>query len=185
MTGPLLFALALLQASPDTAAARRAEAASYGMSVAQYEQAQAAAAAAAIAAETAAAAFDAENRAASRWAPEEETPGQDIEWAATVAQANALLQIPTKAGLTGAQRDTCAQIADRIGSWQHQRAKHRSTQADAEALRVGMTDRDNDGERDATPALLDLISIITDDVVREGDRAGHALMSAHLVFCRP
>jgi len=180
MIAALILTLSL-QILDDSAAAKLADAAAQGLSLAEYERKQSAAEAATLAARTAA------DAAAAREGEEEgsDTPGQDIEWAATVAQANALLRIPTRAGLTEAQRDTCAQIADRIGSWQLQRARHKTTQAEAEGLRRGM-DAGVDYEQDsATPALLDLVSIISHDAVREGDRAGHALMSAHLAFCRP
>lgn len=180
MIAALILALSL-QILDDSAAAKLADAAAQGVSLAEYERTQSAAEAAALAARTAA------DAAAAREDEDEadDTPGQDIEWAATVAQANALLRIPTRAGLTEAQRDTCAQIADRIGSWQLQRVQHRATQAEAEELRRGMAERVDYEQESATPALLDLVSIISHEAVREGDRAGHALMSAHLVFCRP
>lgn len=115
----------------------------------------------------------------------EGTPGQDIEWAATVASTRQIIDLPLKAGLTEAQKDTCAQIADRMGSWRLQRVSLRKTTMEAEALRYGLPNLNSNDETGATPALLELISALGHETVTEGDRAGHALMSAWLAFCRP
>jgi len=172
-----LFLALAVQATPSEiaadAAVRADEMATYGRVLTAEERATVTGALR----DAAAAAGDATDASYS------ETPGQDIEWAASVAATRSLLRLTFRPGLTDAQMDACAQVADRLGAWRRQRTEHRTTQYEADDQRRRLIAET--GDTGASPALLELISTLSDASVRDGDRASHAMMSTYLTFCRP
>lgn len=181
MISALLLALSL-QILDDRAAAERADAAAHGPSKAIPQTRQDPFLAAAQAARAAAEA----QGAATAWMDEEEdTPGQDVEWAAELRFAMRDRDLPMRAGLSGAERDACLQIYDRIGSWRLQRVKLQNIRRDALAQRVSMTSEDEGDWKLASRGMLDLLDAQIVHTITEGDRAAHALMSAKIAFCGP
>ena len=113
---------------------------------------------------------------------------QDPEWGRAVAAASARVDMGLKPGLTGAQRETCAQAYDRIGYWEGQRPALEAQAADLALMRgqAATTPVSSEAERDWRDASLRISDALAEQIqqaLTDGNRTAHALQGEVLVFC--
>lgn len=93
-------------------------------------------------------------------------------------------------GLTGAQRDACFQVLDRLGylegrKEQLARTSGRIDSARASAAAEPPTSAEGREWYDATLVVVDQLADETERGLADARRAQHALMSVSIAFCQP